>query len=52
MQRERAAAVRDFGFFIRERPADPESVDAWQTAWRLLAGLSPVSEGFGPGDCE
>ncbi len=41
-ERERAAAIRDFLSFIREKPADPEAVFAWQEVWRLKAGLKPT----------
>lgn len=47
MERERAAAIRNFRSFIREKPADPEAVFAWQEVWRLQAGLKPTRVPFG-----
>jgi hypothetical protein len=47
IERERAAAIRDFTSFIRERPADLESTFAWQEVWRLQAGLKPTRVTFG-----
>ena len=41
MERERNAAVGHFERFIQQKPDAPESVFAWQEAWRLLAGLPP-----------
>jgi hypothetical protein len=51
MQRERRAAVERFERFIEQKPDAPESVFAWQEAWRLLAGLPPSQIHFGCG-CE
>jgi hypothetical protein len=47
IERERTAAIRDFRSFIREKPADPEAVFAWQEVWRLQAGLQPTRVPFG-----
>jgi hypothetical protein len=51
MERERHAAVEHFERFIERKPDAPESVFAWQEAWRLLAGLPPSQIHFGC-DCE
>jgi hypothetical protein len=51
MGRERRAAVEQFARFIEQNPDAPESVFAWQEAWRLLAGLPPSQIHFGCG-CE
>jgi hypothetical protein len=51
MARERRAAVEQFERFIEQKPDAPESVFAWQEAWRLLAGLPPSQIHFGCG-CE
>ena len=51
MERERHAAVEHFERFIEQKPDAPESVFAWQEAWRLLAGLPPSQIHFGCG-CE
>lgn len=39
MNHERNAAILDFEMFLRSKPSVPESVFAWQEAWRLLADL-------------
>jgi hypothetical protein len=46
---ERRAAVEHFEDFIRARSDTPESVFAWQEAWRLMAGLPPSRIHF---DCD
>ena len=51
MERERHAAIEHFERFIEQKPDAPESVFAWQEAWRLLAGLPPSQIHFGCG-CE
>jgi hypothetical protein len=51
IERERRAAVEHFERFIEQKPEAPESVFAWQEAWRLLAGLPPSRIQFGCG-CE
>jgi hypothetical protein len=51
MQQQRKAAIAHFEDFIRAKPDTPESVFAWQEAWRLLAGLPPSQVHFGCG-CE
>src|SRR5271157_1110305 len=51
MPRERHVAVEHFERFIEQKPDVPESVFAWQEAWRLLAGLPPSRIHFGCG-CE
>ena len=51
MPQERRAAVEQFARFIEQKPNAPESVFAWQEAWRLLAGLPPSQIHFGCG-CE
>jgi len=51
MLRERRAAIERFERFIEQKPDAPESVFAWQEAWRLLAGLPPSQIHFGCG-CE
>jgi len=47
IERERTTAIRDFQSFIKEKPADPEAVFAWQEVWRLQAGLKPTRVPFG-----
>ena len=47
IERERIAAIHDFTSFLREKPADSESVFAWQEVWRLRAGLKPTRVSFG-----
>jgi hypothetical protein len=51
MERERHAAIEHLERFIEQKPDAPESVFAWQEAWRLLAGLPPSQIHFGCG-CE
>lgn len=51
MRQQRKAAIENFEDFIRARTDTPESVFAWQEAWRLLAGLPPSQIHFGCG-CE
>jgi len=48
-QRERDAAIGHFEAFLQAKLDTPDSVFAWQAAWRLLAGLpaSPVQFGCG-----
>ncbi len=46
-KRERAEAIDSFKRFIKQKPEEPESVLAWQEAWRLLAGLPPTLVHFG-----
>ncbi|HMF78599.1 MAG TPA: hypothetical protein VK604_23285 [Bryobacteraceae bacterium] len=48
---ERDAAIAQFKSFLQKKPNAPESVLAWQEAWRLLAGLTPSRVPFGCG-CE
>jgi hypothetical protein len=48
---ERLAAIDHFRSFVIAAPDAPESVFAWQEAWRLLGGLPPTAPGFGCG-CE
>jgi hypothetical protein len=44
---DRAAAIRDFTSFLREKPEEIESAFAWQEIWRLRAGLKPTRVQFG-----
>jgi hypothetical protein len=46
-ERERNAAVAHFKLFLAKQPDLPESVFAWQEAWRLMAGLPPSRLSFG-----
>jgi len=50
MDRERSAAIAHFRYFVNRQPRAPESVFAWQEAWRLLAGLPPSRITFSGGD--
>jgi len=47
MQQERSAAISHLRYFLKRQPGAPESVFAWQEAWRLLAGLPPSRIHFG-----
>lgn len=44
---ERAKAIEEFAYFIREEPDAKEAAFAWQEVWRLMAGLPPSSTHFG-----
>jgi hypothetical protein len=47
MQQERSLAISHLRYFLKRKPGAPESVFAWQEAWRLLAGLLPSQVHFG-----
>jgi hypothetical protein len=47
IQHERSAAISQFRYFVKQKPGTPESVFAWQEAWRLLADLPPSQIHFG-----
>lgn len=50
-QSERDQAVGYLRRFLQQNPNGDEALDAWQEAWRLLAGLPPSPVRFGCG-CE
>jgi hypothetical protein len=47
IQQERSAAISQFRYFVKQKAGTPESVFAWQEAWRLLADLPPSQIHFG-----